>query len=305
MTAHFIATIRTNAPTLWLIGIALAFCSTLQAASMEDVEIATTDLGSGIYMLTGRGGNIGISTGKDGVFMIDDQFAPLASKITDAVAKLSDLPVKIVLNTHWHGDHTGGNELFGSKDALIFAHANVRKRMSTDQFIAAFKRKVPAAPDGAWPVVTFTRDVNLHLNGNTIEVIHIPNAHTDGDAIVIFGEANVVHMGDIFFAGMYPFIDLSSGGSIDGMMAAVRSGLARSNAKTKIIPGHGPLQDKAGLEAYLVMLETIRNKVAKLKAKGRTLEETQAAKPGGAYNAEIGDGFIKPDVFVEFVFQSL
>jgi glyoxylase-like metal-dependent hydrolase (beta-lactamase superfamily II) len=212
--------------------------------------------------------------------------------------------VRFVVNTHWHGDHTGGNEAMGSRGAVIVAHSNVRQRMSSEQFIAALNDKVPASPPGALPVVTFEDGVALHLNGDTLHVVHVANAHTDGDSMVHWQKANVLHMGDTFFHKFsLPFIDLSSGGSIDGLIAAVDKGLAASNETTRIIPGHGPVASRAELVAYRAMLVDIRAKVAAgIKAK-RSLAQIQATKPAAPYG--MADGFIKPDQFVAFVYDSL
>jgi glyoxylase-like metal-dependent hydrolase (beta-lactamase superfamily II) len=213
-------------------------------------------------------------------------------------------PVRFVINTHWHFDHTGGNENFGKRGAVIIAHDNVRARMSTDQFLAALNQKVPASPKGALPVVTFGAGVTLHLNGDTLHVVHVANAHTDGDALIHWQKANVLHMGDTFFhRASFPFIDLSCGGSIDGLIVAIDKGLALSNPQTRIIPGHGPVATRAELAAYRAMLVDIRAQVAAgIRAK-RTLAQIQAAKPAARYG--MPDGFLKPDAFVQAVYSSL
>jgi len=278
------------------------------AAAQRDfsmVEIETIELGSGLAMLRGAGGNIGVSTGPDGVFLIDDQYAPLGEKIRAAVAALSTEPIRFVLNTHWHGDHTGGNENLGKAGVLIFAHHRVRERMSTDQFQALRGRTTPASPEAAWPVVTFEDGVTLHLNGQTIEAIHVDPAHTDGDSLVHFREADVLHMGDTFFAGIYPFIDVSSGGRIDGMIAAADRGLAIAGPKTRIIPGHGPLSDRAGLLATRDMLISVRDRIRNLIAEGADRDAVVAGKPSAAFDAEFGGGFLSPDDFVAIAYESL
>jgi glyoxylase-like metal-dependent hydrolase (beta-lactamase superfamily II) len=239
----------------------LAATAYAQDASFDDVRIETVPVAPGVAMLVGRGGNIGVSTGADGVFLIDDQFAPLTPKILAAVAKLSEAPVRFLLNTHWHGDHTGGNENVAGQGAVLVAHDHVRERMSREQVMKALDRTVPASPPAALPVVTFGADLTLHWNGDAIHAIHVPNAHTDGDAIVHFTRANVLHMGDTYFAGRFPFIDVDSGGSIDGVIAAVDRGLALADAATKIIPGHGALSNRAELAAYRAMLATVRERV--------------------------------------------
>ena len=289
-----------------LFALALAFAASPAAAQQDfsTVEVKVEQLAPGVAVLFGAGGNIGLSYGEDGNAIVDDQFAPLTDKIAAAVATLDRDPVRFVINTHWHFDHTGGNENFGKRGAVILAHDNVRARMSTDQFLAALNQKVPASPKDALPVVTFAEDVTLHLNGDTIHVLHVRNAHTDGDAFVHWQKANVLHMGDTFFHGTsYPFIDLSSGGSIDGVIAAAEKGLALSNEATKIIPGHGPVATRAQLAAYRDMLVDLRGKVAAgIKAK-QSLAQIQATKPAARYG--MPGGFIKPDQFVEAVYNSL
>lgn len=291
--------------------VAILCCGGLFAAPVlaqqdfDKVEIKTDKLADGVYMLTGSGGNIGLGFGDDTAFVIDDQYAPLTPKILAAIAKLTDKPVKFVLNTHWHGDHTGGNENLGKTGAIIVAQDNVRKRMSTEQFIAAFGQKTPASPKIALPVVTFTDSLNLHLNGEEIHVFHVANAHTDGDSIIVFHKANVVHMGDTYFNGFYPFIDLSTGGSIDGMIAAVDKVLPMIDDNTKVIPGHGPLGNKASLAAYGTMLKTVRERVYTGVRNGDTLEQVLASKPGRGLDDTWGKGFLKPEKFFEFMYADL
>ena len=289
------------------ITIGLAVTAQAQAPSFDDVEIRTVPVATGVSMLVGRGGNIGVSTGPDGVFLIDDQFAPLSPKILAAVAKLSDAPVRFLLNTHWHGDHAGGNENMARAGAVIVAHDNVRERMSTDQFMATFDREVPAAPAAALPVVTFGTDLTLHWNADTIHAIHVPGAHTDGDAIVHFAEANAIHMGDTYFAGRYPFIDVDSGGSIDGLIAAVDRGLALADDATRIIPGHGELSNRAELTAYRAMLETVRNRVQAAIDAGTSVDDLVASQPladlDGRWSSSTS--FIKAEALVRTVYASL
>ena len=291
---------------LKLFAAALAFAAAPASAQpdMSKVEIRVEKIAPGVAVLFGAGGNIGLSYGEDGNVIVDDQFAPLTDKIVAAVASVDPDPVRFVLNTHWHFDHTGGNENIGKRGAVIMAHDNVRARMSTEQFIAAMNQKIPPSPKDALPVVTFAEGVTLHLNGDTLHVVHVANAHTDGDAIIHWQKANVIHMGDTFFhKESFPFIDLSSGGSIDGVIAAANYGLGMANDATRIIPGHGPVASRAELAAYRDMLVDIRAKVAAgVKAK-RTLAQIQAAAPAARYG--MPSGFIKPAQFVEFVYNSL
>ncbi|HEU0098220.1 MAG TPA: MBL fold metallo-hydrolase [Allosphingosinicella sp.] len=288
------------------IALALALAAAPVGAQQDfsKVEVRVEKLAPGVAVLFGAGGNIGLSYGQDGNVIIDDQFAPLTERINAAIRTIDPDPVRFVINTHWHFDHTGGNENFGRAGAVIIAHDNVRQRMSTDQVMAAINEKVSASPGVALPVVTFGDGVTLHLNGDTLHVVHVANAHTDGDSIVHWQNANVLHMGDTFFhRESFPFIDLDSGGSIDGVIAAAEKGLQASNEQTRIIPGHGPVATRAELAAYRAMLVDIRGKVAAGIAAKRTLAQIQASKPAARYG--MPDGFIKPDRFVEFVYNSL
>ncbi len=282
-----------------------AALTTQAQRDFSNVEIKASDLGGGVHMLEGAGGNLAVSIGSDGAFLVDDQFAPLAGKIQAKVAELGGDQIRFVINTHWHGDHTGSNEAMTGAGALIVAHDNVRQRMSTDQFMKAFNNEVKASPKAAWPVVTFTERVTLHRNGDHIHAIHAPHGHTDGDAMVLFENANVLHMGDLYFNGLYPFIDVGSGGSINGLIDAVNKGLTLARADTKIVPGHGPLASRDDLQNYRDMLVEIRDNVAALKADGKTLEETIAAKPGATYDEAQGGRFIKPEQLVQFIYNSL
>jgi cyclase len=230
---------------------------------MKDVQIKETSLSKNIYMLEGKGGNIGILIGEDGVFMIDDQFATISPKILEKIRTLSDQPVKYLVNTHHHGDHTGGNENFQKEGALILAHANVRNRLKKNNTTGL-------------PVITFNDEMNLYLNENNILVTHVHNAHTDGDALIYFPQDNVLHTGDTFFNGMFPYIDLESGGSVDGYISAVKTGLSLINENTRIIPGHGPLASYNDYQAFLEMLEKIRSNIEKAIAENKTEEEVAA-----------------------------
>jgi cyclase len=288
-----------------IVSLCLGLSVSAQQPDFTKVEIKATKLAEGVYMLTGSGGNLGLSVGEDAVFLVDDQFAPLTEKIKAAIAAISDRPVRFVLNTHWHFDHTGGNENLGQSGALIVAHENVRKRMTVDQFIADLDIKIPPSPRVALPVVTFTDAVTFHLNGDEIHAIHVPPAHTDGDCLVYFRKANVLHMGDTFFNGLYPFFDRSSGGSVDGMIAAAEKALSMVDGSTKIIPGHGPLADKKALEAYLSMLRAARGRVKTLVDAGKTADEVVAAKPLADFDATWGNGFLPPDRFLRLLHAGL
>jgi cyclase len=287
---------------------ALVLTGGLARAQQQDfskVEVTATKLAEGVHVLVGAGGNIGVSSGKDGVFLVDDQYAPLTPKIKAAVASFSDKPIRFVVNTHWHGDHTGGNENLGGAGSLIVAHENVRRRMSAEQFISFFQLKTPPAPEVALPVVTYAQSVAFHLNGEEVRCFHVSPAHTDGDSVVHFTKADVVHMGDLFFNGIYPFIDLDSGGSLAGVIAAADLVLGMAKEGTQIIPGHGPVAKKADLQAYRDMLVALRDRVAAMVKAGKTLAEVQAAKPMQDYDEKLGKGFVKPDNVLAFAYTSL
>lgn len=274
-------------------------------ADLSAVEIKAEKVADGLYMLTGSGGNLGLSVGEDGAYLIDDQYAPLTGKILAAIKELTPEPVRFVVNTHYHGDHTGGNENMGEAGALLVAHENVRRRMAAGTFMKAFNRQVEPAPAGALPVVTFTDAVTFHWNGEEIRVFFVGPAHTDGDSIIHFVKADVFHMGDTLFNGMYPFIDVSGGGRVDGIIAAADRVLKVASEKTRIIPGHGPLATKADLQVYRDMLVEVRDRVAKLKAEGKTGEEVVATKPTADFDEKWGGGFMKPDVWVGLVYESM
>lgn len=287
-----------------LMGTALLATSAL-AQDFDKVEIKTTELGGGLYMMEGAGGNLGVSIGDDGVFLIDDQYAPLSAKIEAAIATLSDKPVSYVINTHWHGDHTGGNENFGKAGAVIVAHDNVRKRMSVDQVMEALGLNAPASPEVALPVITFSTDVTIHFNGQPVKATHLSNAHTDGDSVIHFTEGNVLHTGDIFFNGTYPFIDFSSGGNINGVIDAQAAILDMADGETKIIPGHGPLATKSDLEATRAKLIQIRDALKPLMDQGLSSEEIVAKKPLSGLALGWPEGFISEDQFVQIVIAGL
>ena len=290
--------------TILIIVLLLAF--PVLAIAQDDyskVEIKATKVSGNVYMLEGSGGNIGVSIGVDGILIVDDEFAPLAEKIKAALKNLGEGKLKFILNTHWHVDHTGGNAPLG-KEATIIAHDNVRKRLSTEQRLEFFKQTVPASPSEAWPVITFDQSLSVHFNGEEIKVIHFPHGHTDGDSVIFFTTSNVVHMGDDFFAGRFPFVDLDSGGSVQGMAKNVGEIIPKLPAGVKLIPGHGPISTIDDLKAYHRMLlettEIVRKKIAAKKS----LEQVKKEGLPAAWKSW-GEGFVKTDQWLELVYRSL
>jgi glyoxylase-like metal-dependent hydrolase (beta-lactamase superfamily II) len=284
-----------------LAGLALTALPAGAQRDFSQVEVKATKVAGKIYMLEGAGGNIGVSVGSDGLLIVDDQFAPLADKIRAALKGLGDGKLKFVLNTHWHGDHTGGNQAFG-REAPIIAHDNVRKRLSTEQTVLG--ETSPPSPAEALPVITFGESLSVHFNGEEIRVIHFPHGHTDGDSIIFFTGSNVVHMGDDFFAGRFPFVDLASGGSVLGLTRNIEAVLGRLPADVKIIPGHGPLSTKADLERFHRMLVTTTGIVRERVQAGKTLEQIQAEGLPAEWK-EWGSGFIDTNRWLSIVHQSL
>ncbi len=264
---------------------------------MADAQVEAIHVAGPVYMLAGYGGNIGVSIGDDGILMIDDQFAELEEKIRAAIAELGEGAPRWLVNTHWHGDHTGGNAAF-AKDALIFAHENVRARLKSGG-----GRGAPA-PAEALPVVTFRDGISLHVNGEEVRVFHFPSAHTDGDSVLHFTGSNVIHAGDLFFHGMFPFVDLQSGGSVDGLVRAVKRLLAEAPEGVQIIPGHGPLTDRAGLETYAQMLEVSIEAVQERIAAGMSESETVAAGLPEEY-AGWAWSFVSQEAWLQTVYRSL
>jgi cyclase len=265
------------------------------------VEMKATKVAGNVYMLEGAGGNIGVSVGADGLLIVDDQFAPLADKIRAALKQLGDGKLKFVLNTHYHGDHTGGNAQFGP-EAPIVAHANVRKRLAVEQTVRG--QKVAPSPKEALPVVTFDEALSVHFNGEEIRVIHFPHGHTDGDAVIFFTSSNVVHMGDDFFAGRFPFVDSDGGGDVLGLTQNVANIITRLPADVKLIPGHGPISTLDDLKNYHRMLTTTTDIIRKQIGAGKTLEQIKAAGLPAEWQPW-GTGFIKTDVWIEQVYRSL
>jgi glyoxylase-like metal-dependent hydrolase (beta-lactamase superfamily II) len=275
-------------------------------AQNENVTINTTKLTDSIYMLEGSGGNIAVSVGQDGVFIVDDQFAPLTEKIKEATSKISDKPIKFVINTHWHSDHTGGNENLGELGAIIISHDNVRKRLSSDQVIEFLNRTVPALSEKGLPIVTFSNNITIYQNGDEVRIVHVDNGHTDGDSIVYFTKNNIIHVGDDFSDKSYPFIDISSGGSIDGLISSLETISSTINDETKVISGHTGISNKSKVNDFTNMLKDIRDQVAQMKGEGKSLDQIIASNITARYDQIYHENTSrKPNDFVTFVYQSL
>lgn len=287
---------------LQLILIILFFNSLNLLSQEKEVKITTEKLTDRVYVLNGQGGNIGLFIGNNSVFMIDDQFAPLSKKIQAAIKKITDKPVTYLINTHWHGDHTGGNANFQKEGAIIVSHENVRKRMSVDQVVRGEVRS--ASPKEALPVITFSEDMQFYMDEEPVLVTHIHNAHTDGDVLVYFVNSNVLHVGDAYFQGKFPYIDIDSGGSIDGYIKGIKTIMRITDANTKIIPGHGNVTTKEELKEYLQMLEDLKTQVFTEIEKGASLEEVKNnAKITENYKGY--NGWITEDKIKEAIYKSL
>jgi glyoxylase-like metal-dependent hydrolase (beta-lactamase superfamily II) len=284
--------------------LALVLAALPAAAQQQDfsaVEIKVIPVAGNIYMLEGRGGNIGVSAGSDGILIVDDQYAPLAEKIRAALKGINPGKLKYVLNTHYHGDHTGGNAVFGP-EASIIAHDNVRKRLASGTKVRG--NQVAPSPAEALPVITFADAVSVHFNGEEIKAIHFPRGHTDGDSVIFFTKANVVHMGDDFFAGRFPFVDLENGGSVQGLAENVAKVLAQVPADAKVIPGHGPVSTVEDLRKYHRMLLATTDVVRKGMAAGKTLEQLQTDGLPEEWK-EWGGGFIDTKSWIATIHGSL
>lgn len=278
----------------------------LPASAQTDfskVQMKATRVAGNVYMLEGAGGNIGVSVGDDGLLIVDDQFAPLADKIRAALKGIADKKLRFILNTHWHGDHTGGNVIFGP-EATIIAHDNVRKRLATEQKSTVFNSTTPASPKEALPVITFDQSLSVHFNGEDIRAIHYPKGHTDGDSVIFFSASNVVHLGDDFFAGRFPFVDLESGGSVEGLTKNIGEIIAKIPAGAKLIPGHGPISTVDDLKSYHNMLQQTTQIVRQKISAGKTLDQIKSEGLPAEW-APWGTGFIKTDRWVETIYKSL
>jgi len=277
---------------------------TAVAQDWDTVEVRAEHVRDSIHVLFGLGGNIGVSAGADGVFLIDDQFAPLTPKVQAAIAEISDQPVRFLINTHYHGDHTGGNENLGTGGTVIVAHDELRARLLAR----------PLEESGGWteegaahglPVITFNDQLSFHLNGDEARAIHVPNAHTDGDSFIHFKSTNVIHMGDLMFNGLFPYIDMDAGGNVDGVLAGYDRALALTDEDSLVVPGHGPVATKKDLISNRAMIQTVRDRVASLIADGKTLAEVLAAGASAEYDEAYTWSFIDPEKFITSIYVSL
>ena len=288
---------------LLLIVLSLFAVTATAQTDFSKVQIKATKVAGNVYMLEGAGGNIGVSVGDDGILIVDDQFAPLADKIRAALKGVADKKLRFILNTHWHGDHTGGNIAFGP-EATIIAHDNVRKRLATEQKSEVFKSTTPASPKEALPVITFDQSLSVHFNGEDIRAIHYPKGHTDGDSVIFFSSSNVVHLGDDFFAGRFPFVDLESGGSVEGLTKNIGEIITKIPDGAKLIPGHGPISTIDDLKNYHRMLQQTTEVVRQKISAGKTLVQIKTEGLPSEW-APWGTGFIKTDLWLETIYKSL
>jgi cyclase len=275
------------------------------SAQEKKVEFSTFQLSDTIYMLRGRGGNVGVSSGEDGLYIIDDQVQPVTSQLLQAIGKISDKPIRFIINTHYHADHTGGNETIGKSGALIIAHDNIHKRMTTEQVSIFMKNSTPPYAKDALPVVTFNDQISLHFNGETATAYHVAHGHTDGDSIIHFPASNVIHMGDMYFNTLYPYVDLDAGGSIQGMVHAADLALSLADDGTRIIPGHGPLGVTEDLRTYRDYLIKASANVQTLIDEKLSLQQIIAAQPTAEWDEDLGKTWITPAQFVTFIYNSL
>ena len=266
----------------------------------QDIQVKTQKVSGNVYMLQGRGGNIGALVGMEGILLVDDDYKVVSDKLRDALKELGSATPKFILNTHWHGDHTEGNQVFG-KDSIIVAHINVRKRLMDPPVV--FGQHTPAYPSFALPIVTYTQSITLHMNGEEIRAVHYPNGHTDGDTVVFFVNSNVVHLGDDFFAGRFPFVDLDSGGSVQGLINNLGHLITEIPAGAKLIPGHGQLSTLDDLKAFRQALVETSDIVQQAMKQNKTLDEIKKAGLPEKYK-EWGSGFIKTDAWIETIYKS-
>jgi cyclase len=283
----------------------LGLCVVAAGQERPAVPVKATEVAPHVFMLTGAGGNLCLMTGDDGALLVDAEYEQGAPQVLAAIKELTDKPLRFVINTHWHFDHVGGNAPLAAAGAVVLAHDNVRQRMSSEQVLGALGRRVPPSPAAAWPKLTYATALTLHWDGDTVRVVHVEPAHTDGDSVILFEKANIVHAGDVYFNGMYPFIDVNAGGSIDGMIAACDRILGLARSDTKIVPGHGLLSTPDELRAYRQMLAAVRDRVQGLMKEGKSRGEVIAARPTKDLDEKWGRGGFEPDTFVGIVYDGM
>lgn len=286
----------------------LGFCAgllTVAVQGAQEAAIKVVPVQGAIHMLVGQGGNIGLFAQKGDTFLVDDQFAPVTPQIVKAIESVGGSYPRFLLNTHYHPDHTGGNEIFGAGGALIVSHHNVRKRLKAGSYLAAFDMKSEPMAKPGLPELTFANDIEFHLAGGLVRIIHAPGAHTDGDSFIHFPDANVIHAGDLFFNGIYPFVDVAHGGRLAGMIAGVDQILEIADEQTRIIPGHGALANKADLETYRSMLQTALERLSALKAEGKTAQEAMAAEPLKDLEETWGNGMFNGSRWIEIIYEGV
>jgi glyoxylase-like metal-dependent hydrolase (beta-lactamase superfamily II) len=274
-------------------------------AATPKPEFRVQQVRPGLNVLMSQGGNVAVWSGPEGVVLVDDSVAALTPQLLETVGRISRAPIRFVVNTHWHPDHTGGNEALAKAGATVIAHESVSERLSQPQVVEEYDVKVPAAPAAALPVITFAESLAIHLDGDRLSVVHVAGAHTDGDVIVRWQDANVVHLGDLFYNGGYPFIDLANGGSLAGVVAALEGTLARADAQTVVIPGHGPVATRADLAAYRDMLVAVGRKVREAVEAGKSIDEVLASRPTADFDERYAKGAVNPEKFVRTLYRDL
>jgi cyclase len=286
-----------------LMACSVSLAGTPQKPPQFEPDVKTVKLTDSLYILEGAGGNVAAFVWDDGVLLIDDKIAPASPKLKAAVAAITAKPIRFVINSHWHRDHSGGNEALAADGAVVVAHENVRKRMSVESFVAVFERKIPAAAPNALPIVTFTRDVTFHLGGEEIAVVHVASAHTDSDSFVRFSKANVLHLGDCYLNDSFPVVDSVNGGSFSGLVAAADTALGMIDAQTRIIPGHGATATGKELREWRDMVATIDDRVKKGAAAGKSLEQIKAERPAGEWEGRFTKSFVTSDHPIEEAYR--